>query len=153
MPAFALTQTQRDLVDQTRDVATTELAGIAANGVPGKVDRVLLAALGRHGLLARMVGSSARRAAAMDLCLLRESLATVSTAAETALALQGLGSYPFLLFGSDEVIARWRDGVLSGDAVAAFALSEPEAGSDAGALALRAEPEADGWRLYGEKTW
>ncbi|HEY7857968.1 MAG TPA: acyl-CoA dehydrogenase, partial [Candidatus Nanopelagicales bacterium] len=37
--------------------------------------------------------------------------------------------------------------------VAAFALSEPEAGSDAGALALRAEPEADGWRLYGEKTW
>jgi alkylation response protein AidB-like acyl-CoA dehydrogenase len=153
MPAFALTQTQRDLVDQTRDIATTELAGIAANGVPGKVDRALLAALGRHGLLARMVGSSARRAAAMDLCLLRESLATVSTAAETALALQGLGSYPFLLFGSDEVIARWRDGVLSGDAVAAFALSEPEAGSDAGALALRAEPEADGWRLYGEKTW
>ena len=153
MPAFALTQTQRDLVDQTRDIVTTELAGIAAKGVPGKVDRALLVALGRHGLLARMVGSSARRAAAMDLCLLRETLATVSTAAETALALQGLGSYPFLLFGSDEVIARWREGVLSGNAVAAFALSEPEAGSDAGALELRAEPEADGWRLYGEKTW
>jgi len=111
--------------------------------------------MGSHGLLARLFGgeTAGRTAAAMDLCLLRETLAAISTEAETALALQGLGSYPFLLFGSDDVIARWRPHVVAGDAVAAFALSEPDAGSDAGALTLRAEPDGDGWRLHGEKTW
>jgi alkylation response protein AidB-like acyl-CoA dehydrogenase len=64
-----------------------------------------------------------------------------------------LGSYPLLQAGSDEIIARWLPRVIVGDAVAAFALSEPDAGSDAGALALRAEPDGDGWRLHGEKVW
>ena len=74
---------------------------------------------------------------AMDLCLLRESLATQSTEAETALALQGLGAYPILQSGQEEVVRRWLPAVAAGDAVAAFALSEPEAGSDAAALRLR----------------
>lgn len=153
MSAFALTQAQQDLTAEVREVASAELAAIAAGGAAGRVNRPLLLALGRHGLLTRMLGDTGRRAAAMDLCLLRETLATVSTAAETALALQGLGSYPFLLFGREEVVARWRDAVLAGAAVAAFALSEPDAGSDAGALTLRAEPDGTGWRLHGEKTW
>ena len=75
----------------------------------------------------------------MDLCLLREALATQSTEAETALALQGLGSYPVLQSGREEVVRRWLPAVAAGDAVAAFALTEPEAGSDAAALTLRAE--------------
>jgi len=153
--AFALTEPQQELVQQVRNVASGELYALAEAGTPGRVNRGLLTAMGRHGLLARLFGaeSSGRAAAAMDLCLLRETLATVSTEAETALALQGLGSYPFLLSGSTAVIDRWRPRVVSGDAVAAFALSEPGAGSDAGALALRAEPDGDGWRLSGEKTW
>ena len=89
----------------------------------------------------------------MDLCLLRESLATQSTEAETALALQGLGSYPVLQSGQEEVVRRWLPAVAAGDAVAAFALTEPEADSDAAALALRAEPDGTGWRLTGEKIW
>ena len=89
----------------------------------------------------------------MDLCLLREALATQSTEAETALALQGLGSYPVLQSGQEEVVRRWLPAVAAGDAVAAFALTEPEAGSDAAALALRAEPDGPGWRLTGEKIW
>ncbi len=89
----------------------------------------------------------------MDLCLLREALATQSTEAETALALQGLGGYPILQSGTEETVRRWLPAVAAGDAVAAFALTEPEAGSDAAALSLLAEPDGDGWRLTGEKLW
>ncbi|MGH3182453.1 MAG: acyl-CoA dehydrogenase family protein, partial [Streptosporangiaceae bacterium] len=115
-------------------------------------------AMGRLGLLPRLFPglggeSLSREAAATDLCILRESLATQSTEAETALALQGLGSYPVLQSGQEEVVRRWMPAVAAGDAVAAFALTEPEAGSDAAALTLRAEPDGRGWRLTGEKIW
>ena len=82
---------------------------------------------------------------AMDLCLLREALAQESTEAETALALQGLGAYPILQAGRAELVAEWIPRVARGEAVAAFALTEPEHGSDAGALELRAEPDGEGW--------
>jgi acyl-CoA dehydrogenase len=114
--------------------------------------------MGELGLLSQLFpgiagGSLSREAAATDLCILRESLATQSTEAETALALQGLGSYPVLQSGREEIVRRWLPAVAAGDAVAAFALTEPEAGSDAAALALRAEPDGPGWRLTGEKVW
>jgi len=153
MARFALTDDQLALVRHVLDIAKSVLAPLAAQSEPGHVDRALVAAMGRHGLLARVFGPAERTVAAMDLCLARETLATVSTEAETALALQGLGSYPFLRFGSEHIVRRWRPEVLSGAAVAAFALSEPGAGSDAAALALRAEPDGAGWRLVGEKMW
>ena len=102
---------------------------------------------------ARRGEPSSREASAIDLCLLRESLATQCTEAETALALQGLGSYPVLQSGGDEQVRRWLPAVAAGTAVAAFALSEPGAGSDAAALELAAVPDAEGWRLTGIKTW
>jgi acyl-CoA dehydrogenase len=77
----------------------------------------------------------------------------VNTEAETALALQGLGSYPILQAGNIAARERWLPAVASGDAVPAFALSEPDAGSDAGALALEARPDGDAWTLHGTKTW
>lgn len=158
MSGFALSAQQREFVRQVRDIAESDLVGHAAAGTSGRVNRELLRAMGRHGLLARLygdvsAGGATVRAAAMDLCLLRETLATVSTDAETALALQGLGSYPVMLAGDEAARARWQGPVVSGDAVAAFALSEPDAGSDAAALSLRAEPDGDGWRLHGEKLW
>jgi acyl-CoA dehydrogenase len=153
MSAFALTDDQRAFIGQVRHIASRQLLPLARQEEAASVNRPLLAALGGQGLLARLFGPSGRAAAALDLCLLREALAAVDTHMETALALQGLGSYPVLLFGTEEVVRRWRPGVLAGTAVAAFALSEPEAGSDAGGLQLRAEPDGDGWRLSGEKTW
>jgi acyl-CoA dehydrogenase len=108
------------------------------------------------GLLRGLFGGTddrPRGAAALQLCLLREAIAQVSGEAETALALQGLGSYPILQSGPPELAARWIPRVAAGDAVAAFALSEPGAGSDAAALALRADPDGAGWRLTGEKMW
>ncbi len=160
MAQFGLTAEQQEYVDHVRDLATTKLADVPP--AEGRVNRPLLRELGRLGLLRGLFGGDPdappRDAAAMQLCLLRETLATVSTEAETALALQGLGSYPILQSGRPETVERWIPAVVTGDAVAAFALSEPGAGSDAAALALRAEPEpgagpAGGWRLFGEKTW
>src|SRR5690242_2662984 len=151
-----LSQAQREYVERVRQLATAEIAAVPP--AEGRVNRPLLREMGRLGLLRGLFGGepdqAPRDAAAMQLCLLRETLATVSTEAETALALQGLGSYPILQAGRPEVVQRWIPGVVSGEVVAAFALSEPGAGSDAAALALRAEPDpAGGWRLFGEKTW
>jgi alkylation response protein AidB-like acyl-CoA dehydrogenase len=84
---------------------------------------------------------------------LREALACESTAAETALALQGLGAYPLLLGGSSEQVERWVRGVAAGEVVPGFALSEPGAGSDAASLELIAERGDGGFRLTGVKTW
>jgi acyl-CoA dehydrogenase len=153
MTAFALTDEQRAYARQVREVAAAELVPLAERGTEGSVNRPLLAAMGAHGLLPRLFGGTGRSAAAMELCLLREALAEVCTDAETALALQALGSYPFLLFGTEDQVRRYRDGVAAGTVVASFALSEDGAGSDAAALQLRAEPDGDGWRLTGEKTW
>jgi alkylation response protein AidB-like acyl-CoA dehydrogenase len=161
--AFELTAEQQDFVREVTALAAGELRPVAAAGAPGHVNRELVKAMGRLGLLARLfpgqgptgasTAVSPRSVAAMDLCLLRESLATQSTEAETALALQGLGAYPILQSGTEETVRRWLPAVAAGDAVAAFALTEPEAGSDAAALSLLAEPDGDGWRLTGEKMW
>ena len=162
MARFGLDHAEQEYVDHVRRLAQDELAGVPH--LEGRVNRPLVQALGRLGLLRGLFGGAPgeppRDAAATQLCLLRETLAAVRSDAETALALQGLGSYPILQSGRPETVARWLPGVVSGEVVAAFALSEPEAGSDAAALSLRAEPDpsrgsgqAAGWRLYGEKTW
>jgi acyl-CoA dehydrogenase len=156
--AFALTPEQQDFAERVRQIASGQLRALAEAGTPGHVNRELIKAMGDLGLLARLFpgiggGGLSREAAALDLCILRESLATQNTEAETALALQGLGSYPVLQSGREEVVRRWLPAVAAGDAVAAFALTEPEAGSDAAALTLRAEPDGPGWRLTGEKIW
>jgi acyl-CoA dehydrogenase len=142
-----LTPDERALADEVRALAVDHLVGIPSTH--GRVNRDLLKTMATTGLLPRLF----RDASALDLCLMREALATRSTEAETALALQGLGSYPIIQSGSDSQKQRWIPAVTAGDAVAAFALTEPDAGSDAAALALRAEPDGTGWRLTGEKIW
>jgi acyl-CoA dehydrogenase len=158
MNAFALSAEQRAFTASVKEIAAEQLRPLAEAGEEGAVNRPLLKAMGSLGLLARLFpgvegGNPTRQAAATDLCLLREALATQSTEAETALALQGLGSYPVLQSGMDEQVRRWLPAVAAGDAVAAFALTEPDAGSDAAALSLAAEADGDGWRLTGEKMW
>ncbi|MCY0940769.1 acyl-CoA dehydrogenase family protein [Streptomyces antarcticus] len=148
MTGFALGVDQEEWCARLRTLAAERLAPLAGKGEPGRVNRPLLAALGELGLLERVFTSGA-----LDLCLLRESLAYGCTEAETALALQGLGAHPVLRAGSDAQRDRWLPEVRAGRAVAAFALSEPGAGSDAAALALAAVPDGAGWRLRGEKCW
>ncbi|MFE5244938.1 MULTISPECIES: acyl-CoA dehydrogenase family protein [unclassified Streptomyces] len=150
MTAFSLDPGQTAWCEELYALARDELRPLAEKGEPGRVNRPLVAALGGLGLLDRLLGSGA-----LDLCLLRESLARGCTEAETALALQGLGAGPVRQAGTEAQRARWLPEVRAGRAVAAFALSEPGAGSDAAALALAARPGpgGDGWRLTGEKCW
>ncbi|MGV2288214.1 acyl-CoA dehydrogenase family protein [Trinickia sp. YCB016] len=87
------------------------------------------------------------------VCLLRETLAKHSGLADFALAMQGLGSGAISLAGTDEQKQRYLPRVANGTAIAAFALSEPEAGSDVAAMALAARDVGDAYVLDGEKTW
>jgi acyl-CoA dehydrogenase len=156
---FGLTDTQQRLLRETKRIGREVLAPIAAGGKPGRVNRALVKALGEQGLLGRMFPKRAGGArdadevSALDLCLLREALAQESTEAETALAMQGIGAYPILQSGTDALVERWVVPVARGDAVAAFALTEPEHGSDAAAIELTAERADGGYRLSGVKTW
>jgi acyl-CoA dehydrogenase len=87
------------------------------------------------------------------VCLLRETLAKHDGLADFALAMQGLGSGAITLTGTHEQKSRYLPRVAKGQAIAAFALSEPEAGSDVAAMSLQARAEGDAYVLNGDKTW
>ncbi len=92
-----------------------------------------------------------------SLCLIRETLARHDGLADFAFAMQGLASGPITLGGSEALRARYLPRVARGELIAAFALSEPDAGSDVGAMSTRArrvsDADGDGWILDGTKTW
>jgi len=144
------------LMDRLRRIAREVLVPLAHQGTPGRVNRDLLAALGDTGVLSLLfpgTGTDRSQASATTVCLLREALAYESTEAEAAVAMQGIGGYPLLQSGQQHHLDRWIAPLRAGTAVAAFALTEPDAGSDAAALSLAAEPDGEGWRLCGEKLW
>jgi acyl-CoA dehydrogenase len=144
-----LTDQQRQLYETTRTLARETLKPIADKGRPCRVNRPLVEALASHGLLDRLF----KEQSAIELCLIREALARECTEAETAFALQGLGAYPIAQAGTPATQNEWIPRVRQGTAVAAFALTEPDAGSDVSSLALRATKDTDGYRLTGEKLW
>jgi acyl-CoA dehydrogenase len=87
------------------------------------------------------------------LCLAREVLGQLSGMADFAFGMQGLGSGPISQFGSDELKQRYLPRVASGEAIAAFALSEPDAGSDVSAMQTVARRDAGDLVINGRKTW
>jgi acyl-CoA dehydrogenase len=87
------------------------------------------------------------------LVILRETLAYHSPLADFAFAMQGLGSGAITLAGTPEQQARYLPAVARGEKISAFALSEPDAGSDVAAMATRATQTVSGWMLNGSKTW
>ena len=119
--------------------------------------RGLVKLLGEAGWLAHAVpdisSNEEQQLDVRSLCLLRETLAWHSGLADFCFAMQGLGSGPISLFGSQELKSQWLPGVAAGDTIAAFALSEKEAGSDVGAMATSAEFAGDHYILNGDKTW
>ena len=87
------------------------------------------------------------------ICLLRETLARHNGLADFAFAMQGLGSGAISLAGTDAQRVQWLPKVARGEAISAFALSEPEAGSDVAAMQCAARADGDQYVLEGEKTW
>ena len=127
------------------------LIEVTEAGTSGQVNRRLLEALADHGLFDRLFSNET--VTATDLCSIRQGLARVSTEAETAFAVQGLGAIPIHLSGGPQLRDQAMPGVRSGETVAAFALTEPGAGSDAAALSTVAETDGDGFRISGEKAY
>ena len=148
----------RDSLAAEATAVARKVAPVAASGEEGRVNRRLIRAIADEGLLPQLFprragGSRGGEVSAVDLCAVREALARESTLVENAVAIQTLGAYPIVLAGSDQMAARFAGPVARGEAVAAFALTEPSAGTDAGALSLRAEPDGKGYRLSGTKVF
>ncbi|MEO7365119.1 MAG: acyl-CoA dehydrogenase [Sphingomicrobium sp.] len=110
--------------------------------------RALVRKLGAAGFLELIVERDVR-----SLAIARETLSRHSGLADFAFAMQGLGSGAIGLFGSDEQKREWLPRVASGEAIAAFAMTEPECGSDAANIAMTARQHGNGWVLDGEKTY
>jgi acyl-CoA dehydrogenase len=140
-----------------RELAVRLEAWCAAN-LPvdhGDVDaacRSLVAMLGQGGWLRHSGAGEGERLDVRTLCLIRETLARHDGLADFAFAMQGLGMGAVSLFGSPAQRA-WLDRTRSGQAIAAFALTEPGSGSDVAATATTATRVQGGWLIEGEKTW
>ena len=111
--------------------------------------------LGQDGFMAYAVpsrfGGVRETVQARDLCLIREELAWGSALADVMFGVQALGSYPIALAGSEEQQRRYLPPLAKGERIAAFALTEPNAGSDVLAISTQAERNSNGYRLNGVK--
>src|SRR5262245_27859990 len=113
-----------------------------------KFCRRLVKEMGNAGLLKYTAPSPSVR----SLCFLRYLIAQKTALGDLLFAVQGLGSYPISIAGNEDQKKRYLTRVVKGDLVAAFAMTEPDAGSDAGAMSLHAEKSKNGYLLNGKKT-
>jgi len=147
----------RDLAERLEQWAASNLGDIDAEPNVDKACRELVKRIGEAGWLRYTVpgayGGALERLDSRALCLIRETLAWHAGLADFAFAMQGLGSGAIGLHGSEELRRRYLPRVASGEWIAAFALSEPEAGSDVAAIATSATLDGDHYVLSGTKTW
>ena len=142
-----------DLARQMEEIVQrrfVQLAPPADDGAARAAARGLVETMGEEGLLE---GAISREPDLRSLCLIREALAGVSPLADALFALQALGSMPITLAGSEELRARWLPEVAAGSAIAGFAMTEPEAGSDVGAIATTARCDGSDYVLDGVKSF
>ena len=157
----ALSQEDQLLQATTRDFAIRELAPSAIERDEAeRYDRPLFTKMGSLGLTAaplpESVGGSGFSYRAWTLVM--EELGAVDMSMAVSLSVHLLSQYPVVTWGTDQQRQRWLPAMVSGEALGAFALTEPHAGSDAAAIRTRAErvgpaDSPDGYRLTGTKIW
>ena len=151
------TEAHRTLAAELRAWAARELGRAHKSADVDSVCRALVKQLGTAGWLRYTVpaeyGGVHDTLDVRSLCIARESLARCSGLADFAFAMQGLGAGPISLFGSPALKARYLPRIASGDAIAAFAISESDAGSDVVAMRTTAVRDGDDYLIDGEKTW
>ena len=155
--AFVDADALRDAWRLSAAVESEALEVEAASKTPGEGLRALVALLGERGLLGLVVpaayGGTSERVRSVPICLARERLGYASPLIELAFAMQGLGSYPITARGSDAQKAAYLPHVAAGARVAAFALTEEDAGSDLSRIATEARRDGDGYVLTGKKIY
>lgn len=124
-----------------------------ASDDPDSSCRMLVEQLGRSGFLKLCVADGESRPEVRSLAIAREVLAYHSILADFAFAMQGLGSGAISLFGTIDQKLHWLPRIASGEAIAAFAMTEPECGSDAANLRTSAVRDGNEWVIAGEKTY
>jgi acyl-CoA dehydrogenase len=142
----------RDLAEELELWCADNLVGRFADDLDSEC-RALVRQLGAAGFLKLCVAEGARRPDVRSLALARETLAYHSGLADFAFAMQGLGSGAISLFGTIEQKRQWLPRVASGEAIAAFAMTEPECGSDAANMQSSAMRDGNEWVIVGEKTY
>jgi acyl-CoA dehydrogenase len=142
----------RDLAEKVEDWCTANIHD-AHPADPDEACRSLVAEYGKAGFLKLAVSDGKTRPDVRSLALCREILARHHGLADFAFAMQGLGSGAISLFGTVEQKREWLPRVASGEAIAAFAMTEPECGSDAANMATSAMQDGNEWVLVGEKTY
>ena len=149
----------RELAERLDDWANRHIPSLTAeehHDLDGTC-KAIVKALGDAGFTSYAVPASAggqhKKLDVRSLCIIRETLARHNALADFAFAMQGLGSGPISLFGDEAQQATYLNAVATGDKIAAFSLSEPEAGSDVAAMSCSARADGDQWVLNGTKTW
>jgi acyl-CoA dehydrogenase len=141
----------RELADELQQWCSANLAGRFAEDLDSEC-RTLVRELGAAGFLKLCVAEGTRRPDVRSLAIARETLAYHSALADFAFAMQGLGSGAISLFGTIEQKREWLPRVAAGEAIAAFAMTEPECGSDAANIQTSAMRDGNEWVIVGEKT-
>jgi len=152
----ALTDEERLLQSTAREFAQREIApGAIERDEAERYDRSLFAAMGSLGLTAAPFPEAVGGAGFSYLgwTLVMEELGATDMAMAVSLSVHILSQYPVVTWGTDEQRARWLPAMQSGEALGAFALTEPHAGSDAAAIRMRAERVGERYRLDGTKIW
>jgi butyryl-CoA dehydrogenase len=154
---FDLSPEQREIQELAHDFARREIEPHAASwDREHRFERELYAKLAELGLMGTCIPEEYGGAGAdfLSYILVLEELSRADAGVGVTVAVHTSAvTLPLLMFGTDEQRSRFVPPLARGEHLGAFALTEPEAGSDAGALRTRADPEGDGWRITGAKQW
>ncbi len=151
-----LSADQKRFKEECRIFAEKKIAPLAEKyGETDEIPADLVRAMADHGLFQLLAPEAlgGKAVKSLPLCLVREQLAGVYCPADVTFAMQGLGSYPLVLAGNEEQRARFLTKLGAGKLLATYALTEPEAGSDVGAIATEAREAAGGFILNGMKRF